>query len=160
MPGRYMKRLPHILFILLILLAVSCGSKKKLSSRESERIVYSGQKDVVLTRTQIENARILTDSIGKRVTYEPVDPEKPSRVGNTSFQNATITQEDTDLTREETRSDTTTTDLQDNSREEGDSTTRSRTTDVDDSRWPWWAWFAITGAAVLIAVGWFRFSRR
>lgn len=155
-----MKNLPLILFILLIHLAVSCGSKKKLSDRQLDRVSYESKKDVVLTRTEIENARILTDSIGKRTTFTSIDPTRESRVGNTIFKNATITQEDTDLTREETHSDTTTTDLEDNSREEGTSTTRSRTTDVHDSRWPWWAWFAAAGAAVVIAVVWFRFSRR
>lgn len=145
-----MKKIPTILYILLILLAVSCGSKKKLSARELERVSYESQNDVVLTRTEIENTRILTDSIGKRTTFTPVDPDKPSRVGNTTFENTTITQEDTYLTREETRSDTTTTALQDNSKEEGSRSTRSRTTDVDDSRWPWWAWFAIAGVAVFL----------
>jgi len=149
-----MKRLPLILFILVLLLAVSCGSKKKLSSRESETIVYSNQNDIVLTRTEIVNARILTDSIGKRTTYSSVDPDKPSRVGNTTFENATIIQEDTELTKEETRSDTTTTNLQDKSKENASQVKRARETDVTDTRWPWWAWFALAGAGVLIFAVW------
>lgn len=155
-----MKNLPVILFYLLVCLAISCGSKKKLSERSSEKVSYSINKDVVLSEIKVENARILTDSIGRRTTFVPIDPTKESRVGETTFKNTTITQEDTDLRREETRSDTTRTDLQDNSREEGSRASRSRTTDVHDSRWPWWAWFAAAGAVVLIALGWFRFGHR
>lgn len=154
-----MKNLPIILFYLLVFLAVSCGSKKKLSERSSEKVSYSINKDVVLSEIKVENARILTDSIGRRTTFTPIDPDKPSRVGETEFQNTTITQEDVSLKKEETKKDSTTTDLQDQSSEKGSSKSSSRSTDVDVKRQSPWAWFAIAGAVVLIAFLWIKFRK-
>lgn len=130
----------HIIALLLIIAITSCSSKKKISERSLSKVHTEENRDVAIHQVTTLNATTLTDSVASRTTYTPIDSNKPSRVGNTTFQNITITREDVRLKQEKHTADSTSTDLKDKSELETDQTNRSRKTDSKATRqspWPW-----------------------
>lgn len=151
-----MKKLIIIFAILFAFIQVSCGSKKKIVERSREQLVQIENKDV---QANIKNDIVSNITIvkrGKKRTIKPTNPDKPSKYGDTEFENAEIIEEETSEAINTNTQDNSEIDLSDNSeaKNEAESSTLNKNIDIDRS---WglfdWLWLFL---AIAIVYGAYR----
>ena len=144
-----------IKIIFLVLLLVSCGSKKKTVQRERESSVSIEHKAL---KTRIDNdihsnATLIHE--GSKTTIKPIDANKPSTYNGIKFQNAVIEQTQENKVETKTEVDKTveiSTDRS-NTKSEVDRSETNKDIDVDRS---WglfdWLWLFLAVAIVVVVI--------
>lgn len=143
-----------IKIILLVLLLVSCGTKKKTVQRSSAKAVEVVNKDVV---NKVENditSNVTLTHKGSKITIKPIDADKPSTYNGIKFQNAVIekTTENKVETREETDKTVEISTDRSNTRSEVDKSETRKDIHVDRS-WGLFDWLWLFIAILIVAIG-------
>ena len=142
-------------YILLILLVISCGTRKRTVELEKVRteivndIVLKIQNDI-RTNTQLTKRGSIT-------VLEPIDPDKPSTFNGHTFQNAKVRIDSTRTDSIVLRNDNSRTEASDNSKVKIDS--KNRNVDVKSKKPNPWLWI---GLVLVVALGlylWFKRKR-
>lgn len=141
--------------MLLVLLLVSCGSKKKTVQRERESSVSIEHKAL---KTRIDNdihSNVTLIHKGSKITIKPMDADKPSTYNGIEFQNAVIekTIENKVETKEETDKTVEISTDRSNTRSEVDKSETNKNIDIDRS---WsvfdWLWLFVAVAIVVVVI--------
>jgi len=152
----------NLLIITLLVLVSSCGSKKKLTSRDKEIHISSQENDVVLTEKKNIVTNVIKIELNETITYTPIDDTKPiiteDSAGNINkVTNATVVISKSDSEENSSKVDKTETDVKDNSTNEDKSIKNSRSTDSDVKRAMLWPCII---AGLIVAVGGFLFLKK
>lgn len=140
--------------MLLVLLLVSCGTKKKTVQRSSVKAVEVVNKDVVNKVKNDITSNVTLTHDNSKITIKPIDANKPSTYNGVEFQNAVIEQTKENKVETKTEVDKTveiSTDKS-NTRSEVDKSETNKDIDIDRS-WGLFDWLWLFMAILIVAVG-------
>lgn len=145
----------RIIAFALLMLLLSCGTKKKVVERSKQHSVEIVNKDVQRSKTNNITTNTTIEQNDLKTTVRPIDDTKPSKYNNNEFQNAEIVIEKSEKKEQVSVVDKSITDHRDLSTKKDEINTSSVKKNVDIDR-SWgvfdWLWLFIAVGIVLFAI--------